>query len=223
MKITSLICILLSVALQEVCGASLKSAIVGEWRFGNDSFIRLKPEGGFQRNDIMGSYTFVSDSLIRFDYRDSSQGNEVKTKQFFYLVKTINDTTMFVESAVDEKFSAMEMLRFRRPNRIDNNRDALIADLNTLAAKAQQFYHYPTSLGGGGNSFAALTADSNGIAVLASTAFTNNINGTYTIATAGNADSVIIRGIGKVLLKDGNFSTYDITVKPSVTMLKKIY
>ncbi|MBK7105419.1 MAG: hypothetical protein IPH62_09055 [Ignavibacteriae bacterium] len=33
------------------------------------------------------------------------------------------------------------------------NRDAVIADLTTLAAMAQQYYRKPTAMGGGGNSF----------------------------------------------------------------------
>ncbi|MCX6137075.1 MAG: hypothetical protein NTV54_06230 [Ignavibacteriales bacterium] len=99
----------------------------------------------------------------------------------------------------------------------------MIADLTVLAAKAQQYYQYPTSLGGGGNSFAQLTPDADGIAILAGTAFTNNVNGAYAIKTAGNADSVVIRGVGKVLVRDGIFPTYDITVKPNTTIVQKIY
>ncbi|MBK8944124.1 MAG: hypothetical protein IPM32_02535 [Ignavibacteriae bacterium] len=33
------------------------------------------------------------------------------------------------------------------------NRDAVIADLTTLAAMAQQFYRKPVAMGGGGNTF----------------------------------------------------------------------
>jgi hypothetical protein len=222
LKITYVMCLLMVFALQEVSGADLKSAIIGEWRFENGSFIRLNPKGGFRKDDIRGSYSFVSDSLIRFEYRDSSQGKEVMTKQFFYLVKMINDTAMSVESAIDEKFSVKEILRLRRPNPIEQNRNAVMMDLIMLAAKAQQFYQKPSSLGGGGNSFDGLTADSAGIAILASTAFTNNINGTYTIKTAGNTDSAVFRGVGKVKLNDGTYPTYDLWVSPISTIPRKI-
>jgi Tfp pilus assembly protein PilE len=45
-------------------------------------------------------------------------------------------------------------------NAVDQNRSAVIADLTTLSAKAQQYYAKPTTLGG--NSFVALTVDATG-------------------------------------------------------------
>jgi Tfp pilus assembly protein PilE len=40
-----------------------------------------------------------------------------------------------------------------KTNAVSANRDALVNDLTNLAARAQQFYRRPTSLGGGGQSF----------------------------------------------------------------------
>ena len=80
---------------------------------------------------------------------------------------------------------------------VDQNRSAVIADLTTLAVKAQQYYHKPATLTGGGNSFVGLTADASGLGQLASTASTDNANGTYTIKTAGTASSVVLHGVGK--------------------------
>ncbi|MGA7162322.1 MAG: hypothetical protein WBZ48_15100 [Bacteroidota bacterium] len=97
-------------------------------------------------------------------------------------------------------------------NAVDQNRSAVIADLTTLSAKAQQFYAKPTTLGGGGNSFVGLTADATGLGILASTAFTDNANGTYTVKTAGTATSVVLHGVGKTALSDGTFPSYDMTV-----------
>jgi Tfp pilus assembly protein PilE len=97
-------------------------------------------------------------------------------------------------------------------NAVDQNRSAVIADLTTLAAKAQQYYAKPTTLGGGGNSFVGLTADVTGLGILASTAFTNNANGTYTVKTAGTATTVVLHGVGKTALSDGTFPSYDMTV-----------
>ena len=110
----------------------------------------------------------------------------------------------------------------------DQNRSAVIADLTTLAAKAQQFYAKPITLGGGGNSFATggngsgITADAAGLALLASTAFTNNANGTYTVKTAGSATQVVLRGVGKTALSDGTFPTYDMTVTSQTQAPTKI-
>ena len=100
-------------------------------------------------------------------------------------------------------------------NAVDQNRSAVIADLTTLAAKAQQYYAKPTTLGGGGNSFVGLTADATGLGLLASTAFTNNANGAYTIKTAGTATTLVLEGVGKTALSNGSFCTYDMTVTSS--------
>ena len=98
-------------------------------------------------------------------------------------------------------------------NAVNANRDAITNDLVSLATKAQQYFRKPAALGGGGNSFTALTADATGLALLASTQFTNNDNGTYTISTAGTATQVIFTGVGKTLLSDGTtYPTYTCTV-----------
>jgi len=97
-------------------------------------------------------------------------------------------------------------------NAVDQNRSSVIGDLTTLAAKAQQYYSKPVSLGGGGNSYVGLTADATGISILASTAFTNNANGLYSVKTAGTAAQVVLEGVGKVALSNGSFCTYDMTV-----------
>ena|ERR1039458_4572013 len=110
-------------------------------------------------------------------------------------------------------------------NAVDQNRAAVIADLTTLAAKAQQYYAKPTTLGGGSNSFVGLKADPDpaGIASLASPAFTTtNPNGTYTITVAGSAASVTIHGVGKTALSDGSFPTYNMLVQPSTQTPTKL-
>ena len=107
-------------------------------------------------------------------------------------------------------------------NAVDQNRSAVIADLTTLSAKAQQYYAKPVSLSGGGTSFVGLTADATGIGILASPAFTNNANGTYTVKTAGTATSVVLHGVGKTALSDGTFPTYDMTVTAQTQTPAKI-
>jgi hypothetical protein len=97
-------------------------------------------------------------------------------------------------------------------NAVEQNRGSVVADLTTLAAKAQIYYFKPVVLGGGGNSFVGLTADASGLGILSSTAFTNNTNGTYTIKTAGTATTVVLHGVGKISLSDGTFPSYDMLV-----------
>ncbi len=107
-------------------------------------------------------------------------------------------------------------------NAVDQNRSAVIADLTTLAAKSQQYYAKPTTLGGGGNLFTGLTADATGLGILASTAFTTNANGTYSIKVAGNATSVTLQGIGKTALSDGTFPTYTMLVTAQTQVPTKV-
>ena len=81
---------------------------------------------------------------------------------------------------------------------INANRDAMVNDLVNLASRAQQFYRRPSSLGGGGNSFAGLTADAAGIAKLTNKPV--NGNGSYYIkiagTSAGTGSIVELEGLG---------------------------
>jgi hypothetical protein len=78
---------------------------------------------------------------------------------------------------------------------VDANRNAVIQDLNTLAAKAQEYFKKPTSLGGGGNSF---------VGFVIPTGLGTNANGTYTISTAGTATSIVFTGVGTETGNDGS-------------------
>ena len=79
---------------------------------------------------------------------------------------------------------------------VSTNRDAVISDMVNLAGRAQQFYHRPASMGGGGYSFDLLTAGS--ISLL--TANATNANGSYFIETPGSGRGpnavVVIKGVG---------------------------
>jgi len=107
-------------------------------------------------------------------------------------------------------------------NAVDHNRALVIADLKTLASKAQHYYSRPMTMGGGNNSFVGLTADDRGIGMLAGPAFTDNANGTYTITSDGTSTQVVIHGVGKVVMSDGTYPTYDMTVLNLAQNLTKI-
>ncbi len=92
-------------------------------------------------------------------------------------------------------------------NAVSANRDAVSNDLVNLAARAQQYYRRPAALGGGGNSFAGLTNDATGLAKLTNMPGGKNANGTYTIATAGDANSVVIQGQGTETVSGGSYVT----------------
>ena len=89
-----------------------------------------------------------------------------------------------------------------------SNRDAVVGDLENLAGRAQQFYHRPTTMGGGGNSFGALTTSS--ISLL--TNMPSNANGSYFIETAGTgsgtAATVVIQGVGIELFNGSPVSAH---------------
>jgi hypothetical protein len=207
---------------QELRGGDIKSAIVGEWRYENGTPLRLSTDGSFKKDEIKGKYSFISDSLVRFEYIEKTSEKETGTKAFVYRIRELTDKAMVVEQILDDKSAPKETFRFRRPTPEETNRSTVIADLQTLGAKSQQFFAFPSSRGGGGESFVELTADSAGLAILASTAFTNNVNGTYTIKTAGRADEVVLRGVGKVKLEDGSFPIYDVKVKASSMSVTKV-
>jgi Tfp pilus assembly protein PilE len=89
-------------------------------------------------------------------------------------------------------------------NSISSNRDAVISDLNNLAALAHEYYSKPTAMAGGGSSFANYTIPS----TLASDA-----NGAYTIATAGSATGITFQGVGIQIASGSNYVTAKIFVK----------
>jgi len=71
-------------------------------------------------------------------------------------------------------------------NAISSNKDAVVSDLNNLAALAHQYYMKPTSMGGGGNSYSGFTIP---------TGLSTTANGTYTVGT-GTATSITFTGTG---------------------------
>ena len=107
-------------------------------------------------------------------------------------------------------------------NAIDHNRALVIADLKTLASKAQHYYSRPSTMGGGSKSFVGLTADARGVGMLAGLKYTDNANGTYTIKTDGTSTEVVLRGVGKVVMSDGTYPTYDVTVGNQTQVLVKV-
>lgn len=74
------------------------------------------------------------------------------------------------------------------------NLDAVINDLLTLAARAQQYYIKTISMGGGGNSFINLTIDE-------LTPKPSNDNGTYSVEKVAK-DKVVLGGTGVLYKSD---------------------
>lgn len=90
---------------------------------------------------------------------------------------------------------------------VDSNRQAVIADLVNLAAKAQRYYRTPDELGGGAQSF-------NGFAL--STLEQSNANGTYVATVTAGGDSLEIVGTGTEIGNDGtNPLEVKVTVGPT--------
>lgn len=101
------------------------------------------------------------------------------------------------------------------------NMDALVVDLVNLASRAQVHYRKPLEIGGGGGSFALLTANSTGLAYL--TNKPKNENGTFSICVAGTANSVTLQGVGTFDgNEDGTMCTARIEVFPDSVALNII-
>jgi Tfp pilus assembly protein PilE len=86
---------------------------------------------------------------------------------------------------------------------VSANRDAVTNDLVNLASRAQQYYRRPTALGGGGGSFANLSAGS-GMKLITKTSASSmsNGNGVYTIASS-SASTIQFQGLGTEYGNDG--------------------
>lgn len=102
-------------------------------------------------------------------------------------------------------------------NAVSANRDAVVNDLVNFAARAQQYYRRPTTLGGGQGSFTGLL--SSHIFNSNTTPWTN-ANGSYTLG-AVTATTAIITGTGT---ETGNNGTGPVAVtatayRDSVTMV----
>lgn len=95
-------------------------------------------------------------------------------------------------------------------NAVSANRNAMTTDLMHLAAKARHYYGRPTSMGGGGKSFAGLTIEK-----LVTDKFIANANGRYYVVGTPNADSAVFRGTGNVVQTNGDSIIIEITVLPS--------
>jgi Tfp pilus assembly protein PilE len=89
-------------------------------------------------------------------------------------------------------------------NSISSNRDAVISDLNNLAALAHEYYSKPTAMAGGGSSFASYVIP---------TGLGSNANGAYTIATAGSATGITFQGVGTQIVSGSNYVTAKIFVR----------
>ena len=98
-------------------------------------------------------------------------------------------------------------------NAVSANRDAVSADLASLAGRARQYFQRPASTGGGGNSFVGLTADAAGLARLTSLPGGKNENGVYAVTVSGTATEVVIEGIGDQITANGNPVRIDIYVR----------
>ncbi|MCL4539472.1 MAG: hypothetical protein M1378_07720 [Bacteroidetes bacterium] len=85
-----------------------------------------------------------------------------------------------------------------KSNAQSSNRDQVINDLNNLAAKAQQYYRKPTSMAGGGQSFAGFwlapvdTGNANGsyTTKMQSGPYTAGTYATFVHSTGAPADSI---------------------------------
>jgi hypothetical protein len=101
-------------------------------------------------------------------------------------------------------------------NSISSDRDAIVSDLNNLAAIAHEYYSKPTAMGGGGQSFASFTMP---------TGLSSNANGSYSISTAGSATGIQFTSVGTQIVSGSNYVTETMNVKvpPLVDSVAVVY
>ena len=95
---------------------------------------------------------------------------------------------------------------------VNSNRDAVIADLTTLASMAQQYYRKPIAMGGGQQSFDASTG-TGGVAWAIPAQLQATANGSYTATIADT--TVTLVGTGTELV-GGQPVKVTMVVGPSV-------
>jgi hypothetical protein len=96
-----------------------------------------------------------------------------------------------------------------KTNAASANRDALIGDMTNLAARAQQFYRRPVSLGGGGGVFDNSEGATAGFTLTRKEG--SNPNGTYTISSPG-AQRIVLQGVGTEISDDGSGIAVTVTM-----------
>ena len=88
------------------------------------------------------------------------------------------------------------------------NRDAVISDLTTLAAMAQQYYRKPTAMGGGGNDFT-------GWSVPSSLTRTANMGEDVTASVSGSGASQYVELVGTSTELGTDGSAFTVTMRVS--------
>jgi len=95
-----------------------------------------------------------------------------------------------------------------KTNAVSANRDALIGDMTNLAARAQQFYRRPVSLGGGGGVFT--TANGAKVAFDLTQKEKYNPNGAYSAVPADQLVTLV--GKGTEISDDGTGAVVQVTM-----------
>ena len=82
------------------------------------------------------------------------------------------------------------------------NFNAVMNDLQKIAADAQGWYRTPASLGGGGNTFTDITLANIG-------ANASNVNGAYSITGTPSTTNFVVQGVG---VEDGDGDGTNVTI-----------
>ena len=89
-------------------------------------------------------------------------------------------------------------------NAVESNKNAVVADLNNLAAKAMQYYKTPKAMGGGEGSF---------VGYVIPTGMSGTANGDYSCTTT--ATNIVFTGTGKEKGANGNPISFTCTITPA--------
>ncbi len=101
-------------------------------------------------------------------------------------------------------------------NSVSANRDAVSHDLLNFAARAHEYYRKPAQQNGGGGSYVGLTTDVEDLYKVTNLPGGQNANGTYSVFSDGTPSEVVLQGIGRETLPDGDPVTVRILVRENL-------
>ncbi len=179
------------------CSSSNKKDVIGNWKITrgdlSNSVLTFAEDGNLYLNmQYFGKYSFIDENHISMKTKNNQgiysiniSGNEMTLKD-----PDSNLSTYFIKISSNEVDQSIQSEK--QGELISTNRDAVISDLNKLAALAQQYWEKPVSLGGGGSSFIGWSISSG---------LQKTNNGNYSIISS-NYDKIELRGVGNFKGKD---------------------
>lgn len=119
---------------------------------------------------------------------------ELKFSYYYDAQMGIQQKLLYISGLIAVGVAILVGIQKFQSSSAEANLHALKLDLLTIATKAQQYYHKPLCLDGGGLSYARITADNKGLEKLLVSP--QNLNGTFQIVESSD-QYLILQATGK--------------------------